>query len=70
MAEVLAADPDSDPPYLVVEYVDGPSLAEVVGERGPLTAANLHSVAIGVATALTAVHGAGVIHRDLRGDPP
>ncbi|MEU8228909.1 serine/threonine-protein kinase [Actinoplanes sp. NPDC048967] len=65
-AEVLDADPDHEQPYLVVEYVDGPSLAEVVEERGPLTASNLHSVAIGVATALTAIHGAGVIHRDLK----
>ncbi|WP_250002661.1 serine/threonine-protein kinase [Actinoplanes sp. M2I2] len=65
-AEVLDADPDADHPYLVVEYVDGPTLAQVVDERGPLTAANLHSVAIGVATALTAIHGAGVIHRDLK----
>ncbi|MFI5938293.1 serine/threonine protein kinase [Actinoplanes sp. NPDC051494] len=65
-AEVLDADPDHDQPYLVVEYVDAPSLAEVVEERGPLTAANLHSVAIGVATALTAIHGAGIIHRDLK----
>jgi serine/threonine protein kinase len=65
-AEVLDADPDADHPYLVCEYVDGPTLADVVEERGPLTAANLHSVAIGVATALTAIHGAGVIHRDLK----
>ncbi|MFI7601610.1 serine/threonine protein kinase [Actinoplanes sp. NPDC049681] len=65
-AEVLDADPDHEQPYLVVEYVDGPSLAEVVEERGPLTAANLHGVAIGVATALTAIHGAGIIHRDLK----
>jgi predicted Ser/Thr protein kinase len=65
-AEVLDADPEHDPPYLVCEYVDGPSLAEVVSASGPLTAANLHSVAIGVATALTAIHGAGVIHRDLQ----
>jgi eukaryotic-like serine/threonine-protein kinase len=65
-AEVLDADPDAERPYLVVEYVDGPTLAHVVEERGPLTAANLHSVAIGVATALTAIHGAGVIHRDLK----
>jgi hypothetical protein len=65
-AEVLDADPDHERPYLVVEYVDGPTLAHVVEERGPLTAANLHSVAIGVATALTAIHGAGVIHRDLK----
>ncbi len=65
-AEVLDADLEHEPPYLVVEYVDGPSLAEVVEERGPLNAAYLHSVAIGVATALTAIHGAAVIHRDLK----
>ena len=65
-AEVLDADPDHDTPYLVVEYVDGPSLSEVVTERGPLTQANLYGLAIGVATALTAIHGAGVIHRDLK----
>jgi serine/threonine protein kinase len=65
-AELLDADPDASRPYLVVEYVDGPSLAEAVEERGPLTVANLHAVAIGVATALTAIHGAGIVHRDLK----
>jgi hypothetical protein len=65
-AEVLDADPDHEQPYLVVEYVDGPSLESVVTERGPLTPANLHGLAIGVATALAAIHGAGVIHRDLK----
>gem|GEM_PF-1078407 len=65
-AEVLDADPDHATPYLVVEYVDGPSLSDVVTERGPLTQANLYGLAIGVATALTAIHGAGVIHRDLK----
>jgi len=65
-AEVLDADPDHDPPYLVIEYVDGPDLGTVVRERGPLSPANLYGLAIGVATALTAIHGAGVIHRDLK----
>lgn len=65
-AEVLDADPDHPTPYLVVEYVDGPSLSEVINEQGPLVAGNLHSVAVGVATALAAIHGAGVIHRDLK----
>ncbi|WP_244876322.1 serine/threonine protein kinase [Winogradskya consettensis] len=67
-AEVLDADLDHNPPYLVVEYVDGPSLAEVVEDRGPLKAAALHSLAVGVATALSGIHGAGVIHRDLKPD--
>ena len=65
-AEVLDADLDHNPPYLVVEYVDGPSLAEVVEDGGPLKSAGLHAVAVGVATALTGIHGAGVIHRDLK----
>ena len=65
-AEVLDADPDSVTPYLVVEYVDGPSLTEVVAENGPLTGGSLHGVAVGVAAALAAIHGAGVIHRDLK----
>ncbi len=65
-AEVLDADPDHETPYLVVEYVDGPSLSEVVAEQGPLTGGSLHGVAVGVAAALAAIHGAGVIHRDLK----
>jgi len=65
-AEVLDADTEHEPPYLVVEYVDGPSLSAVVEERGPLTPANQHGLAVGVAVALTAIHGAGVIHRDLK----
>ncbi|UQU63839.1 serine/threonine protein kinase [Couchioplanes caeruleus] len=65
-AEVLDADPDHPTPYLVVEYVDGPTLSEVIARNGPLSGGNLHSVAVGVATALAAIHGAGVIHRDLK----
>ncbi|GAA3920276.1 serine/threonine protein kinase [Actinoplanes auranticolor] len=65
-AEVLGADLDHEPPYLVVEYVDGPALTDVVRENGPLSPAALHSAAVGIATALTAIHGAGVIHRDLK----
>ena len=65
-AEVLDADVDGDQPYLVVEYVDGPNLTEVVRENGPLAAGALQSVALGVANALVAIHSAGVIHRDLK----
>ncbi|MEU4161855.1 serine/threonine-protein kinase [Actinoplanes sp. NPDC026670] len=65
-AEVIDADPDHETPYLVVEYVDGPSLDEVVGDQGPLTGGSLHGVAVGVAAALAAIHGAGVVHRDLK----
>ncbi|MFC4063646.1 WD40 repeat domain-containing serine/threonine protein kinase [Actinoplanes subglobosus] len=65
-AAVLDADVEHDPPYLVVEFVDGPSLADVVRDRGPLNPSEVYGVAVGVATALLAIHGAGVVHRDLK----
>ncbi len=65
-AEVLDADPDAEQPYLVTEYVDGPTLAAVVASDGPLPSANLERLAVGVAAALTAIHRAGVVHQDLK----
>jgi serine/threonine protein kinase len=65
-AEVIDADFDAERPFLVVEYIDGPTLAEAVNAHGPLRRGNLHAVALGVANALTAIHGAGVVHRDLK----
>ncbi|GAA4227182.1 serine/threonine protein kinase [Streptosporangium album] len=61
-APVLDADLTGDPLYVVTEFVPGPTLAEAA----PLTGSNLEALAVGVATALTAIHGAGVVHRDLK----
>jgi hypothetical protein len=65
-APVLDAQLEGDPLYIVTEYVDGPNLEEIVDAQGPLRGANLEGLAVGVATALTAIHGAGVVHRDLK----
>ncbi|WP_306210336.1 serine/threonine-protein kinase [Actinoplanes sp. RD1] len=65
-AAVLDADPEAPQPWLVVEFVEGPSLAEEVRRGGPLPPSQLYAVAVGVATALAAIHGAGVVHRDLK----
>ncbi|GAA2072763.1 serine/threonine-protein kinase [Actinomadura alba] len=53
-------------PYVVSEYVDGPSLQERVERDGPLRGGELDRLVVGTATALTAIHGAGVLHRDLK----
>ncbi|MFF0519997.1 protein kinase [Actinomadura nitritigenes] len=65
-AQVLAADMDGDRPYIVSEYVPGRSLRELVLEQGPRTGAGLDRLAIGTVTALTAIHRAGVVHRDFK----
>jgi predicted Ser/Thr protein kinase len=65
-AEVLAADPDAAEPYLVTEYIDGPTLDQVVAADGPLQRAELDQLGVTMAAALTGIHGTGVIHRDLK----
>ncbi|MQY04182.1 serine/threonine-protein kinase [Actinomadura macrotermitis] len=53
-------------PYLVTEYIDGPSLEDHIAARGPLPPGPLRSLAVGVATALTAIHAVRLVHRDLK----
>ncbi|MEV5413779.1 serine/threonine-protein kinase [Thermopolyspora sp. NPDC052614] len=65
-APVLDAQLDGDPLWVVTEYVAGPDLGRVLRENGPLTGSNVEALAVGVATALTAIHDAGVVHRDLK----
>ncbi|MGP4099420.1 serine/threonine-protein kinase [Nonomuraea sp. KM90] len=65
-AQLLDADLDGDRPYLVSEYVEGPSLREHVIAQGPRRGGSLDRLAIGTATALGAIHRAGVVHRDFK----
>ncbi|WP_131785441.1 serine/threonine-protein kinase [Protofrankia symbiont of Coriaria ruscifolia] len=65
-AQVLDADVDGDQPYIVSEYVDGPSLQHLVSSQGPRDGGALERLAIGTATALAAIHAAGVVHRDFK----
>ncbi|SEM34148.1 serine/threonine-protein kinase [Nonomuraea pusilla] len=65
-ARVLDVSTGGPRPYVVSEYVDGPSLADRVRERGPLRGGDLERLAVGTATALAAIHAAGVVHRDLK----
>ncbi|HEX2315977.1 MAG TPA: bifunctional serine/threonine-protein kinase/ABC transporter substrate-binding protein [Thermomonospora sp.] len=67
-AQVLDADIVGDRPYIVSEYVPGPSLKDLVDASGPLDPEALVRLAIGTATALAAIHQAGIVHRDFK--PP
>ena len=65
-ARVLEADLHGDQPYVVSEFIDGPSLHDVVAHNGPFGAAELERLAIGTVTALAAIHEAGIVHRDFK----
>ena len=66
VAEVLDADVTGEFPYIVTRFVSGPTLDEMVRTRGPLSGPGLRRLAHGMAEALTAIHAAGVVHRDLK----
>ncbi|GAA4506686.1 serine/threonine protein kinase [Nonomuraea ferruginea] len=65
-APVLHADLEGSRPYIVSEFVQGPSLRELVINEGPRRGAALERLAISTATALAAIHRAGILHRDFK----
>ncbi|MGA5816732.1 serine/threonine-protein kinase [Kitasatospora sp. NPDC094028] len=65
-AQVVDADPDGDPPWLVTAYIPGPSLERAVATHGPLPEPVLRVLGAGLAEALEAIHAAGLVHRDLK----
>jgi serine/threonine protein kinase len=65
-ARVLDAEVTGDTPYIVSEYVDGPSLQHAIRDDGVLRGAELRRLALRTAAGLAAIHKAGIIHRDLK----
>ncbi|MEU8798676.1 serine/threonine-protein kinase [Spirillospora sp. NPDC048819] len=62
IAQVLDASLDDRRPYIVTEYIEGPSLQQA----GPRDGSALQRLAVATATALAAIHEAGVVHRDFK----
>jgi len=53
-------------PFIVMELVDAPTLAEVVERDGPLDVGRAAALGLGMLDALTAAHAHGIVHRDVK----
>ncbi|WP_432752806.1 serine/threonine-protein kinase [Streptomyces sp. JL2001] len=65
-ARVLDADAGADRPWMAIEYIAAPALSELVRAKGVLQASAVRWVAAGTAEALVALHGMGIVHRDVK----
>ena len=63
---VYDAGLDGPDAYVVMELLAGPSLAELLADRGPLPVPVAVRYAMQAADALTAAHAIGIVHRDIK----
>ncbi len=66
IVHVHDVDMDHDPPFLVMEYVDGVNLQAAVSRHGAFTSAETATVGVEVARGLAAAAAAGLVHRDIK----
>jgi len=65
-AAVIEANPEADLPWVATAYVPAPSLSTLVKQAGPLPVPAVRWLAAGCAEALQSIHGAGLLHRDVK----
>jgi serine/threonine protein kinase len=65
-ASVIEADAEADLPWVATAYVPAPSLTTLVRKTGPLPVPAVRWLAAGCAEALQSIHGAGLLHRDVK----
>lgn len=57
---------ESGYPYIVMEYLEGRTLHELIYKQGPLSIEDAVDYVLQVLAALAEAHGAGIVHRDLK----
>jgi tRNA A-37 threonylcarbamoyl transferase component Bud32 len=64
--DVIPASPADDALYLIMEYVDGDTLGQVVERAGPLSEPRAAGIALQMLSILDAAHALGIVHRDIK----
>ena len=57
---------DGDPPYAVTEYVEGPSLADLITQTGGLRVERARDIIVQVCRGLAVAWAEGIVHRDIK----
>ncbi|MEV5077584.1 serine/threonine-protein kinase [Streptomyces sp. NPDC056159] len=57
---------EDERPYIVMELIDGGSLADRIAARGPVDVAEGARIGVALLSALRTAHAAGVLHRDIK----
>src|SRR5262249_6357064 len=57
---------DADPPYLVIEFIDGISLQDKIDKHGALGLTEILRIGTQIAEGLAAAHKQGLVHRDIK----
>ncbi len=58
----------ADEPFIVMEYVDGQTIRDIVGARGTVPLDDALKYAIQIAEALEEAHNNGIVHRDIKSE--
>jgi tRNA A-37 threonylcarbamoyl transferase component Bud32 len=64
--DIIPASAADDAVYLIMEYIDGATLAQVIERDGPLSEPRAAGIALQLLSILEAAHGLGIVHRDIK----
>ena len=66
VVSVFAVDETAELPFMVMEYVPGPSLQDRIDQHGPLALTEVLRIGMQTASGLAAAHAQGLVHRDVK----
>jgi formylglycine-generating enzyme required for sulfatase activity/predicted Ser/Thr protein kinase len=66
IVKTIGLDTQSDPPYFIMEYVEGKNLRQFMLEDGILPPPYAIDIAVQVCEALAFAHGKGIVHKDIK----